>query len=85
MTSDHMLELFGGFDPAEYAGEAEVRWGDTEAHRQSARRTAGYSKEDWENLRREDGQINAAFLDLIAAGKGLARYLAAAIAARYET
>lgn len=32
---------------AKYAAEAESRWGDTDAFRQSQKKTSGYSKEDW--------------------------------------
>ena len=34
-----MLEVFGEQDPTQYAAEAEQRWGDTEAYRQSQQRT----------------------------------------------
>jgi hypothetical protein len=36
----------GGFDPTEHEAEAEDRRGDTEAHRESNRRVAEYSKQD---------------------------------------
>lgn len=68
MTNEEMLEVFGGFDPAQYAEEAEQRWGDTEAYRQSARRTARYTKADWKRLGEEAAAINQQFLDLMAAG-----------------
>jgi DNA-binding transcriptional MerR regulator len=68
MTNEEMLGVFGDFDPAEYAAEAEERWGDTDAYRESARRTAGYTKEDWERLGRESAGIDAAFVALMEAG-----------------
>jgi DNA-binding transcriptional MerR regulator len=34
-----MLEVFGEQDPTQYAAEAEQRWGDTEAYRQSQQRS----------------------------------------------
>ena len=36
-----------GFDPLAYEGETRERWGDTEAYRQSQRRTAQYGDEEW--------------------------------------
>ena len=53
MTNEEMLEAFGDFDPSQYEEEARRRWGDTDAYRESARRTAGYRKADWEQIRRE--------------------------------
>jgi len=49
--------MFGGFDPA--AHEAEVRWGDTDAYRESRRRTKSYTKADWQRIRDESGAIYA--------------------------
>jgi len=46
MSKEEMFEVFGKFDPAEYEDEAKQRWGDTDAYKESARRTARYSKED---------------------------------------
>ncbi|RZV41876.1 MAG: MerR family transcriptional regulator, partial [Acidimicrobiia bacterium] len=37
MTNEEMLDVFGDFHPAEYEAEAEERWGDSDAYRQSAR------------------------------------------------
>ena len=49
----------------EYAAEAKERWGDTDAYRESARRTAKYSKEDYKRLEAEAGEIFAAFGALV--------------------
>lgn len=46
MTDPEMLEVLDGFDPSRHRQEAEQRWGDTPAYRESARRTAGYGKAD---------------------------------------
>lgn len=40
-------ELFQGFDPSQHEEEAQQRWGHTQAWRQSQRRTAAYTPEDW--------------------------------------
>jgi hypothetical protein len=68
MTNEEMLEVFGDFDPSQYEHEARERWGDTDAYKQSARRTARYTKADWQQIGREDGEINAAFVALMDAG-----------------
>src|SRR5579859_2858192 len=47
MTEDDVKKLFDGFDPSAYEAEAEARWGQTGAYRESARRTKGYTKDDW--------------------------------------
>jgi hypothetical protein len=39
-----------------YAAEAQQRWGQTEAYRQSAERTARYSPQDWERIKGEPAQ-----------------------------
>lgn len=60
--------------PAEYAEEAKQRWGDTPAYRESARRTAAYTEQDW-------ARIHAAAADL---GSRLARALEAGTPAESE-
>ncbi|MDI1463627.1 MerR family transcriptional regulator [Catellatospora sp. KI3] len=47
LTPEERFEVFGDFDPDDHAEEAERRWGGTDAYKESARRTAQYSKEDW--------------------------------------
>lgn len=64
MSSDEILEVFGDFDPKEHEAEAEERWGGTDAYKQSAQRTAGYTKQDWETIKSEADGINQKFLDL---------------------
>lgn len=64
MDKEEMFEVFGDFDPGQYEEEAKERWGDTDAYKVSARRTARYTKEDWRRFRAESEEINA---DLIAA------------------
>jgi DNA-binding transcriptional MerR regulator len=68
MTNEEMLEVFGDFDPAEHEDEARQRWGDTAAYQESARRTARYTKQDWEQIRREIEETNTAFIALMKAG-----------------
>ncbi len=67
MSKEDMLEVFGDFDPSDYEDEARERWGNTDAYRQSAERTARYGKQDWQQIQREAEEINQAFLVLMAA------------------
>ena len=50
MTVD---DMFGDFDPDEYAEEAKERWGDTDAYKESMRRTKSYTKDDWAAIKAE--------------------------------
>jgi DNA-binding transcriptional MerR regulator len=84
MTNEEMLEVFGDFHPSQYEEEARQRWGDTEAYRKSARRTARYTKTDWQQLGREGAEINDAFLALRAAGTPAASPEAIAVAERHR-
>ena len=68
MTNDEMFEVFGEFDPAEYEGEVKERWGETDAYRESARRTAKYTKADWERFKAESLQIGTDTAALMDAG-----------------
>lgn len=67
MLSDE--ELYEGFEKAEIESiknEAERRWGDSEAYRESRRRVARMSKEDWAAAKAE---ISAVELEIAAAFK----------------
>jgi DNA-binding transcriptional MerR regulator len=68
MANDEMLGVFGDFDPSEYEKEAKERWGDTDAYRQSAQRTARYTREDWERIKTEANEIYTAMAELMQAG-----------------
>lgn len=64
----HMDEkvMFDGFDQTKYEEEARQRWGQTEAYKESLKRTQRYTKEDWAAIQRESGQIEqgiAALMD----------------------
>jgi hypothetical protein len=69
LTPDEQLEVFGTDKVGgEWADEAERRWGDTDAFRQSQHRTATYTKEDWARIKAEaDGGLHA-FRDALRAG-----------------
>jgi MerR family transcriptional regulator, thiopeptide resistance regulator len=68
LTPDEMFEVFGDDDPTEHAAEAEQRWGDTDAYRESARRTSAYSKDDWLRIRSEADAITRAFATAMQGG-----------------
>ncbi|MFF1283332.1 MerR family transcriptional regulator [Streptomyces sp. NPDC058299] len=68
LTPEEKFEVFGDFDPDRYAGEVEERWGDTEAYRQSQRRTASYTKEDWQRINGEMDAIHRRMAGLLAEG-----------------
>ncbi len=53
---------------AKYADEARQRWGDTEAYRQSERKTASYGKADWARIKEETDEVFGAFALLAKAG-----------------
>lgn len=60
LTTQEMKELFGeSFE--EHQDEAEQRWGDTDASKESQRRTASYTKADWEQIKAESDRMSAEF------------------------
>src|SRR5215475_876430 len=60
LTPEERFEVFGDNDPAQYADEAEQRWGETDAYRESQRRTRSYSKADWRAIKIESEEITNA-------------------------
>jgi hypothetical protein len=69
MTKEEMFEVFGDFDPAKYEDEAQQRWGDTEAYKESARRTKRYTKKDWEQIKAEGEQLYRELAAQLEAGR----------------
>ena len=57
LTPEERLEVFGEFRPEDHAEEAERRWGDNEAYKESNRRVAQYTKEDWLQLKAEAEEV----------------------------
>jgi MerR family transcriptional regulator, thiopeptide resistance regulator len=70
LTPEERFEVFGNFKPEDYAEEAQQRWGDTEAYRQSQRRVATYNKEDWLKIKAEEEEVRASLAAAFAAGSG---------------
>lgn len=69
LTPEERLEVFGDFDPDAHAAEVEERWGDTDAYRESARRTRGYTKDDWQAIRAEGQAATDALSAAMHAGR----------------
>jgi len=68
MTTEEMFEVFGDFDPAEYEDEVKERWGESDAYKESARRTKSYTKADWQRFKDEAQQIGTDTVALMNAG-----------------
>ncbi|MFH8571749.1 MerR family transcriptional regulator [Streptomyces sp. NPDC017993] len=68
LTPEEKFEVFGDFDPDQYAEEAERRWGETDAYKESRRRTAAYTKEDWQRLTAELDAVHRRMADLLDQG-----------------
>src|SRR5690606_20745425 len=65
LTPKEMFELFGDDDPGRYAEEAEQRWGDTDAYKQSQRRVSGYTKADWQRVQTESAAVEERLIALM--------------------
>ena len=50
-------DYFSGFDEKKYQAEAQARWGNTPAYKQSQRRWSSYSEEQKENIKELGGEI----------------------------
>jgi Predicted transcriptional regulators len=69
LTKEEQKELFGDGFSDDYADEAEQRWGETEAWKQSQSRTSTYTKEDWVEVKAEMDATNAAFVSAMTDGE----------------
>jgi DNA-binding transcriptional MerR regulator len=66
-------ELFDGLDPVEWnerthGEEVRERWGETDAYRESSRRSAQYTAEDWRQIQAEGETVEAGLALLLADG-----------------
>ncbi|MGW7085346.1 MerR family transcriptional regulator [Streptomyces sp. NPDC054871] len=68
LTPEEKFEVFGDHDPDQYADEVERRWGDTDAYKESQRKAASYTKEDWQRINDEFAAVHARMGDLLAQG-----------------
>ncbi|MGO9884347.1 MAG: MerR family transcriptional regulator [Solirubrobacteraceae bacterium] len=76
--------MFKDFDPAPCEDEARERWGDTEAYRESARRTATYGDAEWAQIQSEAERVVADFLSLMRASEPADGERAQAVAERHR-
>ena len=67
MSDEEMFAVFGD-EQRELQEEAAQRWGDTDAWQQSRRRTAGYTKTDWEAVKLEGEAIESRILEVYRSG-----------------
>lgn len=68
MNDAALFEVFGDFDVKEHRPEARDRWGDTDAFRESARRTARYGKDDWKQIKAEGDDVARGLTERLTAG-----------------
>jgi DNA-binding transcriptional MerR regulator len=68
MDETAMFEVFGDFDPRHYEAEVKERWGETDAYKESARRTARYTREDWKQIKAEGDAVTRELADRLGAG-----------------
>lgn len=69
LSPEEQFEVFGTDKVGgEWADEAEQRWGDTSAYKQSQRRTSKYTKQDWVKLKAEADEGLRAFADALRSG-----------------
>lgn len=67
-TDAELREMFGDAFDDDYAAEAEARWGETDAWKQSQQRTKGYTKADWAAVKDEQDAVNAALVAALVSG-----------------
>src|SRR5262249_19806019 len=68
VDEEEMFEAFGDHDQAAFAEEVERRWGDTDAYRESTRRTKRYTNDDWREIRAETEAIGRELAAQLEAG-----------------
>ncbi len=70
LTPEEQFEIFGSDKFAgEYAAEAEQRWGETDAWKQSQSRTAALTKQDWLEIKAATDANEAGFAEAMRAGE----------------
>lgn len=79
-----MKQIFEGFEPTQHDAEAEQRWGNTDTFRESKRRTANYTKHDWERFAAEQSAIYTDAFAALSQGKPPSDAQALAVAERHR-
>jgi DNA-binding transcriptional MerR regulator len=67
-TTEDLKELFGDGFNDDYQQEAQERWGETDAWKESAQRTKGYTKADWVTIKAEGEASGAALVAALQSG-----------------
>ncbi|MER8186671.1 MerR family transcriptional regulator [Kitasatospora sp. NPDC094015] len=68
LTPEEKFEVFGPDYDENWEAEAEQKYGGSQPWEQSRRRTAGYSKADWEEIKAEGEELNARLAAAFTAG-----------------
>jgi DNA-binding transcriptional MerR regulator len=85
LTPEEQFEIFGTDKMGgEWAEEAEQRWGDAAAWRQSRRRTAAYTKDDWVQITAATDANLAAFAQAMRDGQAADGTVAADLAEEHR-
>ncbi|GAB2910805.1 MerR family transcriptional regulator [Rhodococcus aerolatus] len=85
LSAAERAEVFGDdWLGEEYAAEAEQRWGETDAWRQSQERTASFGVDDWRAVKAETDALEADFAAALADGVAPGSASADALAARHR-
>jgi MerR family transcriptional regulator, thiopeptide resistance regulator len=69
LTPEEQFEIFGTNKLGEIMEEAEQRWGDSDAWKESQRRSAAYTKADWVTIKSEADTNIADFASAMRAGE----------------
>lgn len=84
LTPEEKFEVFGDVDPDAYAEETQQRWGGTSAYAESARRAAGYTKQDWLRIQQEAAELVERFIEAMEAGVAATSDQAMALAEQHR-
>ena len=68
LSPEERFEVFGENDPSQYDAEVEERWGETDAYRESRRRTSSYTKDDWLRIKAEGADVERRFAEALRSG-----------------
>jgi len=68
LSPEEKFEVFGNFDPDQYADEAEQRWGGSDVYAESTRRTRRYTKDDWLRIKQETADLMERWIAALDAG-----------------
>ena len=84
MDATELFDGFEDFDHARYADEARERWEDTDAYRESMRRTRSYGKRDWAEMRAEADAIMEDWVAVLGSADAPASEAAMELAERHR-